>query len=197
MGCHELKGREPQKRCQEKREREAEKQSRPNIGRRRIRGRVVQLVLLTIGVGLLTGFGFVLFIVPGILLALRWSLAVPVSVLENLGTGASMARSAELTKGDRGRVFMIYVLYFFLLLVGTSLWQVPTMAATFAAARAHVPPPMWTGIVNDIGGFFTQCLISPIITIAISLLYYDERVRKEAFDLHHMMAELGESGAPA
>ena len=89
---------------------------------------------------------------------------------------------------------MIYVLYFFLLMVGTSVWQVPTMAATFAAARSGVPPPMWTNIVNNIGAFFTQCLISPIITIAISLLYYDERVRKEAFDLQYMIDELAEAG---
>jgi hypothetical protein len=159
----------------------------------RVRGRIVSLVFLTLGIGFLTFLGFILLIIPGVLLALRWSLAVPAAVLEDLGVGPAMSRSADLTRGDRGRVFMIYVLYFFLVLVGTSIWQVPTIAATFAAARAGVPAPMWTLIVNDIGVFFTQCLISPIITIAISLLYYDERVRKEAFDLQHMMAELGES----
>jgi hypothetical protein len=29
-----------------------------------------------------------------------------------------------------------------------------------------------------------------LMTIGFSLLYYDERVRKEAFDLQHMMATL-------
>jgi hypothetical protein len=36
------------------------------------------------------------------------------------------------------------------------------------------------------------------MTIGLSLVYYDERVRKEAFDLQHMMASLDAApGAPA
>ena len=34
-------------------------------------------------------------------------------------------------------------------------------------------------------------------TIAVSLLYYDMRVRKEAFDIEHMVSELGGSTASA
>ena len=162
-----------------------------------VRTRILPLVFVAVAVGFLIGLGLVLLIIPGVLLALRWSLAVPAAVLETLPAGQAMSRSADLTRGDWGRVFMIYVLYTFLLLVGTSLWQVPTMAVTFKASLAGVPPPLWALIVNYVGAFFTQCLICPIITIALSLLYYDERVRKEAFDLQHMIAELGDSGAPA
>ena len=32
-------------------------------------------------------------------------------------------------------------------------------------------------------------------TIALALVYYDERVRKEAFDLTHMMQQLEQAGA--
>ena len=39
-------------------------------------------------------------------------------------------------------------------------------------------------------GYFTQCLVGPLMTIALALLYYDERVRKEAFDLELMMAAI-------
>jgi hypothetical protein len=31
------------------------------------------------------------------------------------------------------------------------------------------------------------------MTIGLSLLYYDQRVRKEAFDLQHMMATLDDA----
>jgi hypothetical protein len=161
------------------------------------RHRIVTLVLVVIGVGLLVGLGTLLFIIPGILLALRWSLSVPVAVLEDLSVGAAMTRSAELTRGDRGRVFLIYCLYFILLLVGSSIWQIPTIGATFAAARDGAPPPIWALVVQQIGGFFTESLVGPLLTIAISLLYYDERVRKEAFDLEHMVNELGGSTASA
>ena len=40
------------------------------------------------------------------------------------------------------------------------------------------------------GSFVAQSLLGPIMTIALTLVYYDERVRKEAFDLEHMMRQL-------
>jgi hypothetical protein len=42
--------------------------------------------------------------------------------------------------------------------------------------------------------------VGPLVTIAFSLVYYDERVRKEAFDLQLMMTTLDVPGlqvAPA
>jgi hypothetical protein len=33
-------------------------------------------------------------------------------------------------------------------------------------------------------------LVTPLLTIALTLLYYDERVRKEGFDLELMMSNL-------
>jgi len=38
--------------------------------------------------------------------------------------------------------------------------------------------------------FISECLVGPLATIAFSLIYYDERVRKEAFDLQLMMMTL-------
>ena len=38
--------------------------------------------------------------------------------------------------------------------------------------------------------FISQCLVGPLATIAFSLVYYDERVRKEAFDLQLMMTTI-------
>jgi hypothetical protein len=53
--------------------------------------------------------------------------------------------------------------------------------------------PAWTQIALPVGGFLTQSLIGPLLTIALSLEYYDQRVRKEAFDLVHMMSLLDET----
>jgi hypothetical protein len=38
--------------------------------------------------------------------------------------------------------------------------------------------------------FISECLVGPLATIAFSLVYFDERVRKEAFDLQLMMTTL-------
>ncbi len=53
--------------------------------------------------------GMLLLIVPGVLLFLRWSVAGPVLAIENLGILKSMGRSAALTKGRRGAIFLLYL----------------------------------------------------------------------------------------
>lgn len=155
-----------------------------------VRGRIVGLCLIITGVGFLIGLGTLALIVPGIILFLRWSLVVPVAVLEHVGMRDAMSRSATLTKGHRGRVFMIYFLFIVLTLVFAALWELPVMPAITAAVQGGVQAPAWTQVVLSIGSFVTATLASPLMTIAFSLMYYDERVRKEAFDLEHMLSQM-------
>ena len=155
-----------------------------------IKGRVFELCALAFVVGVLIGLGFLLLIVPGVLLALRWSIVVPAAVLEHKSITDAMSRSADLTKGLRGRVFVMYVLYLLLTIILSSLWQIPAAGATLAAATAGTPPPVWASILEAVGGFVTQTLVGPLLTIGLTLIYYEARVRKEAFDLEHMMAEI-------
>jgi hypothetical protein len=76
-----------------------------------IKGRVLYLALIMIGTWIGIGVGLVLLILPGIYLALMWALTVPVAVLEDKGLRDSVERSAQLTKGHRGRVFVVYLLF--------------------------------------------------------------------------------------
>ena len=61
----------------------------------RVGGHVFRLCALILAVGILTALGFLLLIIPGILLTIRWSVVVPVTVLEDVGVGESMTRSAD------------------------------------------------------------------------------------------------------
>jgi hypothetical protein len=45
-------------------------------------------------------------------------------------------------------------------------------------------------VASLVAGFISTCLVGPLATIAFSLVYYDQRVRKEAFDLQLMMTTL-------
>jgi Membrane domain of glycerophosphoryl diester phosphodiesterase len=158
-----------------------------------IRGRILYLSLIMIGVGIGIGIGFILLIVPGIIFALMWSLTIPVAVLEDKGLRDATSRSAELTKGNRGRIFMIYFLFIVLMYIVILLWEVPVFAAIGIFARSHRPMtvlPVWTQIAFPVCTFLSQCLVGPLLTIALSLVYYDQRVRKEAFDLELMMSTL-------
>src|SRR5207247_9362817 len=101
--------------------------------------------------------------------------------------------------GDRGRIFVIYILLVTLLIAGSVIWQVPTMLITRVISGARTPQqmPMWAQAVTAFGSFVTQSILGPITTIAITLVYYDERVRKEGFDLEHMMQALDGAGLPS
>jgi hypothetical protein len=50
--------------------------------------------------------GWILLIVPGLILMTMWSVAMPAFVAENLGVFASFGRSRELTKGSRMMIFV-------------------------------------------------------------------------------------------
>src|SRR5947207_4327029 len=89
------------------------------------RGSMLRVVLITLAVGIASGIGLVLLIVPGVLLWLMWSLAIPVTVLEGGGLNASTKRSKELTQGSRGRIFVIYLLIIVLAMVVGMIFQVP------------------------------------------------------------------------
>jgi hypothetical protein len=162
----------------------------------RIGPRVVSLSLMLIAIGLAIGIGFLLLLVPGFILLSMWSLTIPVAVLENKGLSDSVNRSAELTKGDRGRILLIYILFIFLIWAISFVINIPVLAIAGAAARGNPEAMMgWPQVAIAVAGFLTQCLVGPLLTIALSLVYYDERVRKEAFDIQLMMATL--DGRPA
>src|SRR5579864_144700 len=55
-----------------------------------VKGQIAGVVGLSLLVGLAVGFACLLLIVPGVILAIMWSLAVPVKVLENKGATDAM-----------------------------------------------------------------------------------------------------------
>lgn len=56
-------------------------------------------------------FGFYTFVVPGFVLATGLYVAVPVAVCERRGVFGTLGRSFELTEGNRGRVFVLLLLF--------------------------------------------------------------------------------------
>ena len=64
-----------------------------------------------IGVSILTFFGialgFLLLVIPGIILMCKWAVTVQTCVVENLGAQESLKRSSELTKDYRVKIFFL------------------------------------------------------------------------------------------
>jgi hypothetical protein len=132
------------------------------------------------------GGATILLIIPGIYMACRLLPCVPASLLENLGPFASLDRSFRLTKGFAGRAFVIYLLYFVLLYAAILLFMMPFALAAGVSVRNPEMYRFWLALAQ-VGNVAAAVLISPILTIATAVFYFDLRVRKEAFDLQYMM----------
>ena len=68
---------------------------------------ILPLIALSLIIGIGVGVGLVLLIVPGVILWLLWSVAIPACVQERIGVFAALRRSIELTSGNRGNIFLI------------------------------------------------------------------------------------------
>ncbi len=123
----------------------------------------------------------------------RYAVAVPSCTLENLPAMRSIKRSRFLTNGAKGSVFGIILLTGIMTFVLTYVLQLPALianSAVFVTSRTHLSMAATAWIF--IADFLGSALAGPIATIALVLVYYDQRVRKEAFDLQLMMEAVGE-----
>ena len=132
-----------------------------------------------------------------ILLMLRYAVAVPALLLENVGARQAMSRSVQLTKGYRSRIFMIGVLMVLVTIVATLVFKAPFSIASGVAAAGNHHITLWLAYASDVAGGVSGALSAPLLMIGLALAYYDVRVRKEGLDLQLMMASLGEREAVA
>jgi len=117
----------------------------------------------------------------------RYSLAVPACLLERLPARQALKRSKWLSRGAVGRIFLIFFLMGFLALGLTYAIQFPI------ALLAEAYPGILVIVLQLLGSFIALTFALPTGTIAVCLAYYDQRVRKEAFDLQLMMESLSQS----
>lgn len=166
-------------------------------------GKGVIVFLCTVAVGIvfavlaalargLGAAGVVLLIIAGaaavwfvVYLLCGYGVTTPVLVLEDLGSSFdAFRRSWELTRGGRGKVLGLGVVAF-LLFGAIPNWVIQALAAV---TRLSMP-----GVSVALGALATivPVILSPAIAAVITLMYYDLRVRREAFDLQVLGQQLG------
>jgi hypothetical protein len=138
---------------------------------------------------LLLMLGYVAGLAFCVYFALRYAISVPILMLENLGVLGTLRRSVVLTKGRRGNIFLTLLIASIIAYVGVVVFQGPFIVVTMLGmARGHLPT--WLPFASSASGAIGGALTGPISMIAIVLLYYDARIRKEAFDLQFMMTSI-------
>ena len=110
--------------------------------------------------------------------------AVPATVvLEGLGVVAGLRRSNTLSKGMKGKILGALGLPMLMFLV--------IQTVLVAVAQLLPGPAFLAFLVQQIPAI----IVSPILAVISTLLYYDARIRKEGFDIEVMAAELGSISA--
>lgn len=130
--------------------------------------------------------GFFLCVIPGLVFSVWFAFSTSVCVLERLWGPIAMARSRALARDHGGRIFVLF------LLAGILTAVVDT--AVSEAADGLLPsflPDEWTRwYVSNALTSVATLLVTPYFSIAWVLLYYDLRIRKEAFDLELLARSL-------
>jgi hypothetical protein len=158
---------------------------------RRVSGELLNLFGVVILNGLATIAAFVCLIIPGIYMMCRLVVCVPAALVENIGARDSLERSFTLTKDNAGRAFVILLLYFAVAIAAAALFTWPFTIIMLLVARKDPSQMIFWMQATQVGTFVADVLVTPILTIASAILYYDLRVRKEAFDIQLMMNPTG------
>jgi hypothetical protein len=141
--------------------------------------------------------------VYNIVIMLRFSLAYPVCVVEERPAWESLRRSAQLTQGAKGRIFLVLLLIYAIAYVVNMVLMAVLFAVGalgfFAAMAAHVTqgsPAFFVLIGLGVLGYLlilaVTCLLSYAgLTTALGVLYRDQRLRKDGPSVAPLIA--GES----
>jgi hypothetical protein len=135
------------------------------------------LVMSLLFFGMLCGFVF------GFIAYIRNSLAIPAKVVEGLGVRKSMRRSKTLAGGAKGRIFVLFLIIWALFLVAGMLAIPIALVMGLTPAAPHVLAEVSLLLI----GFASRSLVSPVLSIGTCLIYFDQRVRREAFDLEFLL----------
>ncbi len=114
------------------------------------------LVSLIFGIGV--AIGFVLLIIPGLILMTIWAVVAPVTVLERPGVLRAFGRSQDLVRGNGWNVFGVIVLVYIAVVVASLLVGI-------------VASPLGSG-GRALVQWGVNAAIAPITALSASVLYF-------------------------
>jgi hypothetical protein len=134
---------------------------------------IVPVIIGSILLGLGVGIGFVLIIVPGLILLVMWWVYIPAIVIESKSIIAAFGRSRELTSGRRWHILGL------ILIVGV-------IALVISYIIGQVLQDT-TGQVSTVGAIVQYAFLSVLTafsSVLVSVGYYYLRAEKEGTDVN-------------
>jgi hypothetical protein len=137
-------------------------------------------------------FGYLVFVVPGVLLGLAWCMAAPAEVIERTGIFASLSRSADLTRNHRAAIFGLIIIFF------ASVFVVQLVINAVDTIGFGVSGGMnFTGPSAGMSTFFAvqsavavilQVVISSLASAGLAATYFELRQAKEGVGVDQLAA---------
>lgn len=131
-------------------------------------------VVVALAVGLITGLGFLFFVVPGLIFSLVFFVAVPAAIIERLPVGEALRRSVQLTDGHRWSLLAYLVI----------VWVASLLIGWFVTIVFHP-----VGLA-DVASVIASSLISAFTAIVTSVVYHDLRRMQDGATAENMVEAL-------
>jgi hypothetical protein len=138
--------------------------------------RILAVIGLAISASVLTALGFLLLIVPGLMVATMLFVATPVCVVERLGPFGSLERSAQLTKGHRWKIFGLLILAVVPFAIAGALFDELAEVADFG------------GVLAPISQVIGNAIWEAIFAVLVIATYHDLRVARDGVDVEQIAA---------
>jgi hypothetical protein len=146
-------------------------------------------VLVVIWVVAVTFLALLLFF-----LMVKFIVYVPqVLMIEGRGVFDSIGRSFSLAKGNMRRLMAMFLFYWFAtwsalaILIFPLLWYGRFQGVNINPTRAETWP-MWYAVGYSVLTQVSGILIVPVLILGLSIMYVDERVRQEGYDIELIAA---------
>lgn len=156
--------------------------------------RLLPLFVVSLISWIMIGFGLLLLIVPGLIVAAMYFAVYPVIMVENRGPLKALGRSRDLSRGARGRILgmmAVALLITYLPIVALGMAAGAGIGITAAvSAASFASTNLWLTGIMQAGSLVLSAITTPFLIIVFVLLYYDRRARTEAPDLEAAVAAL-------
>jgi len=144
--------------------------------------RLLAVIGLSLLLTIMQALGVVACFVGTFVVLALFSVSIPALILEGVGVGAALARSYELAKANFWRALGL-VLTAQLLTAVLNLGLAALVAVLVRGGSSTTATVIAQGIANTVAAAIT----TPFVAAATVALYFDMRIRNEAFDLQLTM----------
>ena len=145
------------------------------------------VALLVVGASMLIGLVWAAYF------GVRFALVEPTVILEQAGVGRALSRSWSLIGGSVGKGFWLLLVVVLVTSAVVFAFTGPTTVVMMMRTMARQEVSRSLLAIHTILTALVQMLVASWTSIAVILLYYDMRIRKEGFDLDLLARELDES----